>query len=254
MLAKYEGVCYELLRPAEVKARREEAPIAYVVAGSLEWHGVQNPLGTDALKAHAICCEAALRSGGVVLPPFYQGLLGHTNWGPEGWGGYTLSFNESPTLEAAMLGITRALVFGGWKVIVGVTGHDVEPQRAAMERAIEAGTRGSDAVGFAVREGDLHTPDREIPVGMDHAGSWETSCMQYAYPDQVDLDALREQGLTDAEADLQMSGPYGIGGKNPITHGSAELGRKIIERMGELIGGKARGTLDERQAEGHAQS
>ncbi len=245
MLATYEPVCYELLRPAQVKALREAAPIAYVVAGSLEWHGFQNPLGTDALKAHAICCEAALRSGGVVLPPFYQGLLGYSNWGPEDWAGFTLSFNEGPTLEAAMLGITRALVYGGWKVIVGVTGHDVEPQRAAMERAIHTGILGSDAVGFAIREGDLHTPDDEIPVGMDHAGSWETSCMQYAYPDKVDLDELRTRGLTDDQENLRMSGPYGIGGKNPITHGSPELGRKIIERMGDLIAAKAQRWLEE---------
>ena len=47
-------------------------PVAYIPAGSLEWHGVQNPLGTDGLKAHAICCEAALRYGGVVLPPFFS--------------------------------------------------------------------------------------------------------------------------------------------------------------------------------------
>ena len=85
MLSKYESVCYELLRPEQVKALRDATPIAYVVAGSLEWHGLQNPLGTDSLKAHAICCEAALAGGGVVLPPFYQGMLGYTNWGPKDW-------------------------------------------------------------------------------------------------------------------------------------------------------------------------
>ena len=242
MLSKYEPVCYELLRPEQVKALRDAAPIAYVVAGSLEWHGLQNPLGTDSLKAHAICCEAALAGGGVVLPPFYQGMLGYGNWGPQDWGGFTLSFNEGPTVEAAILGVTRALVFGGWKVIVGVTGHDVEPQRAAMERGIEAGTHGSDATGFAIREGDLHTPDDEIPVRMDHAGSWETSCMMHAYPDKVDLDALRSRGLCTTE-DLRMGGPEGIGGKNPLTHASADLGRKIIERMGSLIAAKAAETL-----------
>ena len=52
---------YELLRPAEVKAMREKCPVVYLPVGSLEWHGVQNPLGTDGLKAHAVCCEAAVR-------------------------------------------------------------------------------------------------------------------------------------------------------------------------------------------------
>ncbi|KPK85559.1 MAG: hypothetical protein AMJ81_03345 [Phycisphaerae bacterium SM23_33] len=244
MLPKYEAVCYELLRPEQVEALREAAPIAYVPAGSLEWHGLQNPLGTDALKAHAICCEAALGHGGVVLPPFYQGLLGYNNWGPEGWAGFTLSFNEGPTLEAAMLGIARALVFGGWKVIVGVSGHDVAPQRDAMQRAIETATRGTQAVGLALLEGELHSPDEEIPVSMDHAGAWETSCMMYAFPDKVELDALRKRKLC-TEDQLKMSGPEGIGGKNPLKYASAELGGKIIERMGELIGRKARQMLEE---------
>lgn len=244
MLAKYEAVCYELLRPGQVRQRREEAPIAYVTAGSLEWHGFQNPLGTDSLKAHAICCEAALRHGGVVLPPFYQGLLGYSNWGPQDWVGFTLSFNESPTLEAAMLGIARALVFGGWKVIAGVSGHDVAPQREAMQRAFDAATQGKGAVGFALLEGELHTPDEQIPLRMDHAGAWETSCMMYAYPEKVDLDTLRQRKLSDEE-DLRMSGPEGIGGKNPLKHASAEMGRKIVERMGELIGQKARKALEQ---------
>lgn len=242
MLKTYEAVACEFLRPAQVKALREKCPIAYIPAGSLEWHGFQNPLGTDSLKAHAICCEAALRHGGVVLPPFYQGLLGESNWGPEGWDGYTLGFNKEEVFEAAILGIARALVFSKWKVLVGVTGHDVEPQRAAMERAIEAATKDSDATGFAVREGDLHTPDDDIPFSMDHAAAWETSCMMYAYPDKVDLDTLRERELSSDE-DFEMSGPEGMGGKNPLKYASVELGKKIIERMGDLIGAKAKGML-----------
>ena len=240
MLSKYEAVCYELLRPGQVKARREEAAIAYIVAGSLEWHGVQNPLGCDSLKAHAICCEAALKYGGVVLPPFYQGMLGYSNWGPENWGGYTLSFNDGPTLEAAMLGIVRALVFGEWKVIVGVTGHDVGEQRDAIQRAINTGTARKDACGFAMMEGELHTPNDDLDLRMDHAGAWETSCMMYAHPANVSIDALREEGMSEESEDHhQMSGKFGIGGKNPVKFASAELGQKIIERMGDLIGAKA---------------
>lgn len=244
MLSKYEAVCYELLRPEQITSLREAAAIAYVPAGSLEWHGLQNPLGTDALKAHAICCEAALRHGGVVLPPFYQGLLGMGNWGPEGWENFTLGYNEGPTLEAAMLGIVRALVAAGWKVVVGITGHDVAPQREAIQRAIDTGTHASDARGFALMEGDLHEPDDEIPVRMDHAGAWETSCMMYARPGKVDLDALRKRNLC-TEDQLKMSGPEGIGGRNPVKYASAELGRKIVQRMGDLIGQKARAMLAE---------
>ena len=245
MLPQYEAVCYELLRPAEVQRRREEAPIAYVPMGSLEWHGLQNPLGTDSLKAHAVCCEAALTFGGVVLPPFYQGLLGYQNWGPAGWGGYTLSFNESSTLEAAMLGVVRALVFGGWKVIAGVTGHDVAPQRDAFARALACGTQGADVKGFAVLEGEMHAPDEQVQLSMDHAGAWETSCMMYAWPHRVDMEELRSRGLAKADR-MEMSGAEGIGGLNPLTHASAELGRKIIRRCAELIGRRAAGMLAKR--------
>ena len=238
MLDKYAAVCYEHLRPAQVQAIREKTPIAYIVAGSLEWHSFHNPLGTDSLKGHAVCCEAALKYGGVVLPPFYQGLLRGTNWGPEGWVGYTLSFTELEMFESAILGITRALVYGDWRVVVGVTGHDNTGQRYALARAIELGTRGTASVGFAVMEGEMHVPGEEIPLQMDHAAAWETSCMLYAYPEDVDLDTLRSRQLSSDE-DFKMSGPEGIGGKNPLKYSSAEMGQKIVERMGDLIGARA---------------
>jgi creatinine amidohydrolase len=221
-MPRYEQVCYELLRPAEIKALREASPIAYIPAGSLEWHSFQNPLGTDAIKAH--------------------GLVGEDNWGPPNWKGYTLGYNQPEVFEAAMLGTARALVAAGWKLIVGVTGHDVESQRAAIERAIKQATDGKNATGFAVMEGSLHTPDEDLPYGMDHAGAWETSCMMYVLPKRVDLETLRQRKLSNEE-EMKMTGPEGIGGKNPLKYASVKLGEKIVKRMGELIGRKARKTL-----------
>jgi creatinine amidohydrolase len=244
MLREYESVCYELLRPGQVKQIKEKTPIIYIPAGSLEWHGRQNPLGTDSLKAHAICCEAALRYGGVVLPPFYQGLLGHENWGPEGWEGYTLAFNEDEMLHMAMRGICRALVSGGWKVIVGVTGHDVAEQREALQEAIDATTDGKTSTGFALMEGELHSPDEGLPLSMDHAGAWETSCMMYAYPDSVDLAILIDSPLIDDNIfhvgwETHDFNPEGIDGMNPYKYSAAETGKAIISRMAEAIGRKA---------------
>ena len=242
MLSKYEQVSYELLRPDEVKQLREKCPIAYVPMGSLEWHGWQNPMGTDSLKAHAVCCEAALKHGGVVLPPFYQGLLGVDNWGPEGWAGYTLAFNEEQMFEAAMTGIVKALVYGGWAVIVGVTGHDVASQRDAAQRAIDSVTDGKNTTGFSVMEGDLHQPNDDIPCTMDHAAAWETWCMMYACPDKVDLDALRLRLVSTGDC-LDIWRPEGSPEPNPVKYASVALGRKIVESMGDLIGKKARAAL-----------
>ena len=56
-----EPLGFDRMRPEQVKACRERADIAFLPLGSLEWHGVHNPLGLDAIKAHHVCCRAALK-------------------------------------------------------------------------------------------------------------------------------------------------------------------------------------------------
>ena len=60
MEAKVE---YDKLLPYEFEGRLNARPAVYVPVGSLEWHGEHPALGNDALKMHALCCEAA-RVGG----------------------------------------------------------------------------------------------------------------------------------------------------------------------------------------------
>ena len=55
-------VQWELMRPHEIEAAMAGCPTAFVPLGTLEWHGLQNALGLDALKAHALCVRAAVRS------------------------------------------------------------------------------------------------------------------------------------------------------------------------------------------------
>src|SRR4051794_24392902 len=66
-------VRYELMRPDEVVQAREQASIAYVPIGPLEWHGPHLPLGLDGLHAHEVCARAAASTGGVVLPTLFAG-------------------------------------------------------------------------------------------------------------------------------------------------------------------------------------
>jgi len=243
MMKNNKTVQYELLRPAEVKSRQEQCPLVYIPVGSLEWHGVQNPLGTDGLKAHAICCEAALRYGGVVLPTLFLGILGDSRgWGPEGWSGFTVSCNDQASMEETIFRVARGLVANDWKVLVGVTGHDIEPQRDAIHDGIQRACKGSDATGFGVTEGENWEGGESMKYRMDHAGAWETSAMMYACGEQVCLDALRDQmaatGRTDVDT-MQMREPEGIGGWNPLRYASAELGQAIVEFCAERIGKKA---------------
>ena len=50
---------FERLRPNEIWSRIEEFPCVFVPSGPLEWHGLQNPIGLDAVKAQALCLRAA---------------------------------------------------------------------------------------------------------------------------------------------------------------------------------------------------
>jgi creatinine amidohydrolase len=247
-MEKYHPVQYELLRPSEVKALREQCPIAYIPVGSLEWHGVQNPLGTDGLKAHAICCEAALRHGGVVLPTLFLGILGDgRGWGPEGWSGYTITSQDQASMEENIYRTARGLIADDWKVLVGITGHDIEPQRDAIHDGIQRACKGTDAKGFGITEGENWSGGASMKYSMDHAGAWETSAMMFAWGERVCLNELKEQtdanDRTDIES-MQMKEPEGIGGWNPLKYASAELGQQIVEFCAKRIGEKATAVLE----------
>lgn len=141
------------------------------------------------------------------------------------------------------------LVADDWKVLVGVTGHDVESQRDAIHSGIQRACKGSDARGFGITEGENWRGGSSMKYSMDHAGAWETSAMLYAYQEQVCLNELSEQmkatGRTDVET-TQMQEPEGIDGWNPLKYASAELGREIVEFCAERIGKKAIGILEGR--------
>ena len=241
-MKKTEKIQYELLRPSEVKSILKKCPVVYIPVGVIEWHGVQNPLGTDGLKAHAVCCEAALQFGGVVLPTFYQGILGDARGGgPDGWDGFSLTSNNNKELEDNIFRIARGLVANDWKVIVGVTGHDPEVQRDAIHNGIQRACEGTKSKGFGVTEGENWEGGASMKYSMDHAGAWETSTMMYAHEESVNLNELKEQmdltGRTDLEK-MKMKQPEGIGGWNPLKYASKELGKDIIEFCAKRIGKK----------------
>lgn len=60
-------VRYHMLRLAQIVARREDCPIAYIPIGTLEWHGVHNPVGADTLQAEGIAIRCAEKGGGLVI-------------------------------------------------------------------------------------------------------------------------------------------------------------------------------------------
>jgi creatinine amidohydrolase len=70
-------VRYQMLRPAQIVARRKERPVVYIPLGTLEWHGEHNPLGADALQAEGLAILCAQKGGGLV---FHHCITGKVGW------------------------------------------------------------------------------------------------------------------------------------------------------------------------------
>lgn len=224
-------VQFEEMLPHEMAAAVAAFPVAYVPFGSLEWHGRHLPLGNDTLKAHLLLCLTARKYGGVVVPPTYWGFL-------QPWQAWTCSGLGATVTEALYRRVFECLVEIGFRVVIGVTGHDVPEQREAIAKAAAAIREHSGAAGLAMMEGDFYdlTEDR-----MDHAAHWETSLLMYLRPELVDLSQIAGEDL-ESDAGRAAAGIYG---RDPRRHASAELGRTIAEAIVDSIGSRARQLLAE---------
>lgn len=221
----------EEMLPHELDEAVAACPVAYCAFGSLEWHGKHLPVGNDTLKAYHLLLLTAERYGGVVVPPTYWGLL--SPWKP-----WTNSGLGQTLADLLYRRIFECLVEVGFRVVIGVTGHDVPEQRAAIEQALAAIKHNSGASGLAIMEGDLYdaTEDR-----MDHAAHWETSLLMYLRPELVDLGQIADEKLDTPEGQ-QAAGIYG---KDPRLHASRELGATIANGIVESIGARLPGLLAE---------
>jgi len=221
---KREGrkVRYEEMLPHELDEAVAGFPVAYCAFGSLEWHGKHLPLGNDTLKAYHILLMTAEKYGGVVVPPTYWGFLG--KWHP-----WTMIDFGQPLVDELYRKIFFGLVDVGFRVIIGVTGHDVDPQKAAIQR-------NGKATGFAMMEGDLYDLTDD---SMDHAAHWETSLMMYLRPELVDISRIKGDDLDSDDGRKEA----GIFGRDPRKFASRELGKRIANRIADRIGSKVQELL-----------
>jgi len=209
----------QLMRPAQLEAAARAFPVVYVPFGLIEWHGRHLPLGNDAIKAHAILVKTAERFGGVVYPPVFF----HHDFGRD-------------ILVPVLTELFRRLKSTGFRVIIGVSGHNVPEQIEMIEEALEPVVADGTVAGIGLWEVTL---SRGEESDTDHAAKWETSNMMFFYPDRVDMSELGTGPLAP-----NMTPPHGIGGLDPREHASAEVGRRNAELASEAIGRKARELLE----------
>ncbi|MCX7827101.1 MAG: creatininase family protein, partial [Verrucomicrobiae bacterium] len=190
----------------------------YVPFGLIEWHGRHLPLGNDALKAHGILVKCAEKFGGVVYPPVYF----HAGFPRE-------------HLEAVLTTLFTRLKRTGFRVILGVSGHNVREQIDMINKALAPVVADGTVAGTGLWEITL---SKGPESNSDHAAKWETSNMMFFYPELVDMSELG-----DGPINLDMKPPSGIGGLDPRKHASAKVDQRNVESAADAIGRKAQELL-----------
>ena len=208
----------QFMRPSQLEAVAREFPVVYVTFGLIEWHGKHLPLGNDALKAHGILVKCAEKFGGVVYPPVY----------------FHAGFNQEH-LVPVITELFQRLKNTGFRVIIGISGHNTREQIDMINKALEPVVAEGTLVGIGLWEVSLSQCGES---NTDHAAKWETSNMMLFYPDLVDMSELG-----DGPINLDMKPPFGIGGLDPREHASSKVGERNVELADEAIGKKAQELL-----------
>ena len=218
----HEIVEYERLLPYQFQERIQRHPLVYVPVGSLEWHGEHMALGNDAIKMHALCCEAARLGGGIVYPPLFYGIPYMVDYGAQYRHDANLPVSEG-FLSDLLHTTLRALEKVGFRAAILTTGHTCREQRDLM-RKVAREYRGAMQI--------YGTDDMEwandLDFSSDHAAKWETSILWYLYPELVDIYRLPR----DTNVPLE-----GVGGDDPRLYASRELGKAAVQAIARDLSG-----------------
>ena len=227
-----DKVQYERLLPHEFEARIAACPVAYVPVGSLEWHGEHMALGNDALKMHALCCEAARLGGSIVYPPIYYCIPGLCNADPSRYKHDSTFYGEPDVLRTLLLSTLRSLERVGFRVAILTTGHTPREQIQMMKDVAAAYDGAMKVHGTC----DMDF-GQEIQFTSDHAAMWETSLLWHFEPGLVDL--------TQLSRDLATK-PYNVYGKDPRTEASPSLGARAAALIARDMAALAADLLKQR--------
>ncbi len=212
-----EYLNYMESKPLELEDMIKKNPIAYIPFGALEWHGEQNVLGVDSIKATEICRRSAKITGGVLFPCVNYGAF-QTMKFP-----YTLRFKKRPYCKMTK-NLVKSLYDWGFRIIILLTGHYPEAQIQQVKKAARTiSKKHADCFALGIAEQCL-VPD--LGYFGDHAAKWETSMMLAMNPDFVDLERL-PSGLSYPERTIR----HGVWGIDPKEHASKEIGEKVLNEI-----------------------
>lgn len=242
-----ERVLYAELTPSMFAARVARAPIAYLPLGTLEWHGPQNPLGSDGIQSQGFFVRLAKAVGGVIMPMLFLGP--DRSMSRDGVDYYGMDMG-SPDLENRSYE-TQQLTGSCYWIDTDLFGHLLKTVLKQVSRAgfriVVAHGHGPSTVYFRdhIDEyraefglecfhcwGDQDGGDLGIQV--DHGAANETSLVWALRPELVHMEELP----SDPDEPL-----LAIGGRDPRVHASPELGKRALKTQQARMAGVLRDAL-----------
>src|SRR5580693_1840493 len=190
-------VRWERMFPDELESAFAANPTVYFAYGLCEPHGPQNTLGLDALKAHAICCRAARKHGGIVAPPDYWHIHevgGYATWAEKNVGEpprtWLTSMPPWQHFKNVCYHIRQAEVHG-FHAAIFMTGH-YGPNYLDLYSLIELIQPKVRVRLYGIPDFVANQPgfDNDGKSTGDHAGKVETSLLWALEPDCVDISRL----------------------------------------------------------------
>ncbi len=265
-------VRFEEMFPWEVARAIAEAPICYLPLGVLEWHGEHAAVGLDGIKAHAVCSEAARRSGGVVVPALWWGVDsredlpdgGYLTGGIEDGERYhvpgSMFWIRPETFHALLLDVYEAMRRRGFRAIVVVAGHwSPEVYLPTVRASGEEFLGRHPGMRWLLLTDQEVVPDLHYP--MEHAAGGETSLLMAVRPDLVALDKTFETDRSLApyyatqprhlarrkETPHRYIGLFtgaDDGSNDPESTANRERGQRLLDTIAERIAGRAVALLE----------
>jgi len=252
-MQKIDEVLFETMRPHQVKERRQAADVAILPLGNLEWHGVQNPLGLDAIKVHEVCCRAARKlGGGAVFPTLLWGVPRDSfNVGMTGgiekkiaaalgtdaarWRGFAqhggMDSQEQWLFYQRLLRMTLEHIAGfGFRSIYICSGHG--PFVHWVDPVATAFTRASQMADSLVTT-DWGNAYEAAGLKGDHAGKGETSAMMAVDASLVDLGEIERNPRC-----------RGVGANPDAVEATPEYGEEWLQACAIAIAEEARWLVD----------
>lgn len=247
-------VRFHLLRPEQISERRQEFPVVYIPLGTLEWHGLHNPMGADGLQAETLAIRCATIGGGLVFPTVYYGesrvgslletdpelkvgVAERMKVPVEFFDEERHPFSHSQQIEhyhRHLVHILAEAASYGFELAVFVVGHYplLDHARAAIlfynQWCYDKKWANMGAWAFA----DYKLLDELYDSPGDHAGGWETSHLLASHSQCVDL--------SRACKELQ----YGIISTRDPLKSTAEFGNKTYDDAAKIAVMKVKERLE----------